>query len=83
LFAGVALLATGLFGDHGLTESLRAGGTYAQAQHDLGDLRQENTRLRDEIRRLRDDPVTIESVARGELGMVRPGELLVTIHTLR
>jgi cell division protein FtsB len=34
-------------------------------------------------RRLRTDPATIEAVARGQLGLVREGEILVTIHDAR
>jgi cell division protein FtsB len=48
----------------------------------LARVRQENARLRDEIRRLRSDPATIEAVARQELGLARPGEIVVTIRDL-
>ena len=37
----------------------------------------------DYVRRLRTDPATIESVARGELGLVKPGEILVTIKDVK
>jgi cell division protein FtsB len=33
--------------------------------------------LRRRIRRLRDDPATLERLAREEMGLVRPGELVV------
>ena len=82
-FASCVLLVNAVFGDKGLMESLQARRTYAAAAQDLARRRQENAALRDEVRRLRNDPATIESVARGELGLVRPGEILVTIKTLR
>ncbi len=46
-------------------------------------MREENQRLRDEARRLREDPGTIEAVARHELGLVKPGERPVLIAPSR
>jgi len=40
----------------------------------VGNLRESNEKLAEEIGLLRDDPVTIENLARTELGMVREGE---------
>ena len=40
----------------------------------VSDLKESNARLAEQIGRLRDDPVTIEHLARTELGMVRDGE---------
>ena len=42
-------------------------------------LRGQNERLRDEVRRLREDPGTIEYVARKDLGLAGPGEILVVV----
>ena len=42
-------------------------------------LRGQNARLREEVRRLRDDPATIEYVARKDLGLARRGEILVHV----
>jgi cell division protein FtsB len=53
------------------------------AAQDLDRLKRENAALREQVRRLRSDPATIESAARTELGLVRPGEILVTIKDLR
>ena len=44
--------------------------------------RLENVRLRDEARRLTDDPLTIEEVARRELGLIRPGEKLFIVKDI-
>jgi len=76
------LLANGLFGERGLTETIRARRAFAEAARDLHRLKIENEALRESARRLREDPATIESVARGELGLVRRGEILVTIRNL-
>jgi cell division protein FtsB len=83
LFVACVLLVNAIFGDKGLTDTLRARRAYASAMQDLARLKRENAALRDEARRLRNDPATIEAVARGELGLVRPGEILVTIKDVK
>ena len=83
LFVACVLAVNAVFGDKGLTDTLRARKAYAAATDDLARLKRENAALRDQVRRLRNDPATIESVARGELGLVRPGEILVTIRDVK
>ena len=79
-FAVAILLLDSLIGSSGLLEALRARHHYAALSADLEQKRRENAELRDEIRRLREDPATIEAIARQELGLVRPDEVLVVIH---
>jgi cell division protein FtsB len=69
-----------LVGDKGFLETLRARRQYAEVSVALAAKRQENARLRDEIRRLREDPASVEAIAREELGLIRPGELLFIVH---
>ena len=83
VFAACVLLVNAVFGDKGLMDSLRARRASAAAARDLDRLKHENASLRDQVRRLRSDPATIEAVARGELGLARPGEILVTIKDVR
>jgi cell division protein FtsB len=45
----------------------------------LSRLQSENARLSQRIEQLRHDARTIESVARAELGLIKPGEILVVI----
>jgi cell division protein FtsB len=75
----VVLVVDALFGDKGLLETMRARRQYSEVAVSLTALRQENARLRDEIRRLQGDPATIESIARGDLGLMRPGEILFVV----
>ena len=82
LFAASALLLNGLIGERGLLQTMRARRAYAAAAEELWRLRQQNDGLREQARRLRSDPGTIEAVARGELGLVRPGEILITVRDL-
>ena len=79
LFAASVLLVNGLFGERGLMETIRARRAYAGAAAELARIKKENAALRERARRLRNDPATIEAVARRELGLVRPGEILVTV----
>ena len=83
LFAACVLLVNGLFGERGLTDTIRARRAFATAARELDQLKRDNDALRDKARRLRNDPSTIESVARGELGLVRSGEILVTIKDVK
>ena len=42
-------------------------------------LSSENAQLREEARRLREDPTAIEELARRELGLIKPGEKVFII----
>lgn len=83
LFVACVILVNALIGEKGLMDTLRARKAYAAAARDLVRLKRENAALRDQVQRLRSDPATIESVARGDLGLVKPGEILVTIKDVR
>jgi cell division protein FtsB len=83
LFAATVLLVNGLFGERGLMDTIRARRAAATAARDLDQLKRDNAALRDRASRLRNDPATIESVAREELGLMRPGEILVTIKDVK
>jgi len=83
LFAACVLLVNGLFGERGLMETRRARRTFAAAARDLTRLKRENAGLREQVQRLRNDPAMIESVAREELGLIRPGEIAVTVRDVK
>jgi cell division protein FtsB len=60
----------------------------ARRQHDelaavIAAQRTENARLREEVRRLTEDPAAIEEVARRELGLIRRGEKVFIIKDLK
>lgn len=80
LFLTVVLVLDALVGDKGLLERLRARRQYLSAYASLGALKNENAERRDYARRLREDPSAIEAIAREELGLIRPGELLFLIR---
>lgn len=80
MFATVVLLVDALVGERGVVERMRARRQYQQEAASLEAMRRENAALRGKIERLRVDPSAIESVAREELGLIRPGELLFIVR---
>ena len=74
LFVAALIVADGLVGERGLLAMLRARHEYDELAATIARQRAENARLRDEARRLREDPAAIEEIARRELGLIRPGE---------
>jgi cell division protein FtsB len=82
-FVTVVLLIDALVGERGLMERMRAGQQYQEAEAELERLRLENARLREDARRLTDDPSAIESLARKDLGLLRPGEVLFIIKDIK
>jgi len=79
LFVATLLLANAIVGDNGLVALWRMRAETASLQAEVDGLRDERARLVDEAQRLREDPATIEEVARRELGLVRPGERVVLV----
>ena len=73
------IVVDGLVGDRGLLAMLRARREYDTAAAMVSRQRAENARLREEVRRLREDPAAIEEIARRELGLIRPGEKVFII----
>ena len=78
-FAACVLAVNALIGERGLSETLRARREFRQAVSELSRLQYENAVLSDNIQRLKHDARTIESVARAELGLIKPGEILVVV----
>jgi cell division protein FtsB len=83
VFATCVLLLDALFGERGLAETGRARQDYGAAAADLRRVRQENAGLREQIRRLQHDPAAIEAIARRDLGLIKPGEVLVVVRDSR
>lgn len=73
------LMVNALVGDNGYLATLRARREYDALQASLARIRYENQQLRDQILRMRDDPTALEEVARGQLGLIKPGETVVIV----
>lgn len=79
LIIGFVLMVDALVGEKGLLAMLKARQDYRALEISLAHSRVENDRLREEGRRLREDPAAIEDIARRELGLIKPGEKLFII----
>jgi cell division protein FtsB len=77
----VILVADALVGDNGYFERRQALVRHDTTAAALEGTRRENQQLRTRIRRLQEaDPATIEELARRQLGMIKPGELLFIVR---
>ena len=79
LVVGCVLVIDALVGDKGLLAMLQARQQYRDLEQSLAEVRAENADLREQARRLLEDPTAIEELARGELGMIKPGEKLFIV----
>jgi cell division protein FtsB len=77
---GLLVLLDALFGERGLIEMMRARQQYREAAASLKAVRAENERLREDNELLTYDPATIEGIARQDLGLIKPGELMFIIR---
>jgi len=82
LFVAVIIVVDALVGDRGFLAMLRARRESDQLAATIANQRADNARLREEARRLREDPSAIEEVARRELGLIRPGELVFIVKDI-
>ena len=76
---GCVLIIDALVGDRGFLAMLKARQQYRTLETSLARARAENAQLREQARRLREDPQAIEDIARRELGLMRPGEKLFIV----
>jgi cell division protein FtsB len=74
--AMLVLLLVVVFGDNGWVELKRLQKTHMALVEGNARLTRENSRMYDIIGRLQNDPDYIENIARQELGMVRPDEVI-------
>lgn len=80
LFVASLIVVDGLVGERGLLTMLRARHEYDELAAAVARQRAENARMRDEARRLREDPAAIEEIARRELGLIKPGEKVFIVR---
>lgn len=80
VFLMSALALNALVGARGLPAVLQARKDYQRVAGELNRIRQDNAQLRAEVKRLQEDPAAIEELARGELNLIHPGEVVFIIH---
>jgi cell division protein FtsB len=83
VFLGCVLLLDAIFGERGLFQTLRSRQDLLRAKQHLFDVQRENEALRGEVHRLQHDAATLELLARQQLGLVRPGEILVVLTDVK
>ena len=83
VFVSCVLVVDAIVGEKGLIAMIKAREQYRALEDSLARSRSENSRLREEARRLREDPEAIEDLARRELGLIKPGEKLFIVRDVR
>lgn len=73
------LVVHDIFGTHGFLAMRRTQSDIARVKKDLSRLNQDNAQLGEEVRSLKTDPRAVEKIARDELGLAKPGEIVIKI----
>ena len=74
-----ALLVHDVFDPHGFIAMRRTQKEIEQIRQQIGRVNNENKALTDQVNSLKTDPKSIERIAREEMGLARPGELIFKI----
>jgi len=75
----LALVVHDIFGTHGYLAMRHTQQEIQRVQTDIERLDKENVQLEDEVKDLKSDPRKIERIARDELGLAKPGEVIIKI----
>ena len=73
------LFAHDIFGTHGFLSMRRAQKEIRRLGEEIAKLTEDNRQLTDQVKALRSDPRLIEKIARDELGLARPGEVIIKV----
>jgi cell division protein FtsB len=73
----IATLLLAVFNEHGLLAVHAQTQKLSSFESDVSKIQAENKALSEEITKLRTDPTTIEKLAREELRLVKPGEVVL------
>ena len=79
VFVAMVIVADGVVGERGLLAMMRARHEYEALAATIAHQRADNARLREEARRLLEDPAAVDEIARRELGLIKPGEKVFII----
>lgn len=72
----LALLVHDIFGAHGFVAMRRTQKEIAQIRAQIGKINEENKSLTSQVNSLKSDPKAIERIAREDMGLARPGEII-------
>jgi cell division protein FtsB len=76
VLAIVGVAGSAVFGEHGVRHLRRLRAERRDLARQAFALLERNARMHDEIARLRSDDLYLEGLARRQLGLVKPGELV-------
>jgi cell division protein FtsB len=79
LLALVALGVHDIFGEHGFIAMRRTAREIDEMRDEISKLDAENKTLADQVGALKSDPRMIERIAREEMGLARPGEMIFKV----
>jgi cell division protein FtsB len=71
-----ALLVHDVFGPHGFIAMRRTQKEIEQIRDQIGKMNDQNKSLAEQVNSLKSDPRSIERIAREEMGLARPGEMI-------
>ncbi len=75
----LVMIVHDVFGTHGFLAMRRTLNEIRKVKADLDALSKENAVLEQEVKDLNSDPRLIEKIARDDLGLARPGEIIIRI----
>ena len=75
----LVLIVHDIFGPHGFLAMRRTQNEISKVKADLDRLNRENVQLEQEVKDLKTDPRLIEKIARDDLGLAKPGEIIIKI----
>jgi cell division protein FtsB len=75
----LVMIVHDVFGTHGFLAMRRTQNEIKKVKADLEALSKENAVLEQEVKDLNSDPRLIEKIARDDLGLARPGEIIIRI----
>jgi cell division protein FtsL len=75
----LVMIVHDVFGTHGFLAMRRTQNEIKKVKADLDALSKENAVLEQEVKDLNSDPRLIEKIARDDLGLARPGEIIIRI----
>lgn len=71
-----ALFLHDIFGTHGFLAMRRTQKEIDDIRQQIGEMTNQNKSLADQVNELKTDPRAIERIAREEMGLARPGEMI-------
>jgi cell division protein FtsL len=75
----VVLFVHDIFGAHGFLSMRRTQDDIKRVNAEIDRLNKENAKLEDSVKDLKTDPRAIEKIAREELILAKPGEIIIKI----